>query len=300
MNTLLVTLLVAATITTLGGASVGFIGSRRVLRPLREVSSASAEIADGALSTRLDSRNDHDLDLLVTSFNHMAASLERRIEREARFASDVSHELRTPLTAMTNTMQLMRSRAADLPERMQSALSIFYAQVVYFEQLVLDLLEISRLDAGVERVHIAPADVEAIVRRAAAQASADPVFVIDPGLPDELPVDERRLVQVLTNLFDNAARYAGGVSAIEVAVMSGDLVIHVDDEGPGIPLDERSLVFERFHRGVSIATPGMRKGTGLGLALAREHVRLHGGSLTVTDAPAGGARFVISIPIAVP
>jgi signal transduction histidine kinase len=212
----------------------------------------------------------------------------------------VSHELRTPLTAMTNAMELVRTRAGDLPERTQTALAIFYSQVAYFEQLVLDLLEISRLDAGVERVDLAPVDVEAIIRRTAAQAAPGASITIDPSVPAELALDERRLVQVLANLYDNAARYAGGVTSIDAVVREGSLVIHVDDSGPGIPAEERTRVFERFHRGVSANTPGLRKGTGLGLALAREHVRLHHGTLTVKDAPTGGARFVISIPVGAP
>jgi two-component system sensor histidine kinase MtrB len=296
LTTLSIVLLIAASITTMGGALVGLAVSRRVLRPLREVSAASAEIAGGALSTRLENAHDPDLELLVTSFNDMATSLERRIEREARFASDVSHELRTPLTAMTNAVQIVRARAHDLPPRTQTALTIFGSQVEYFEQLVLDLLEISRLDAGVERLDLGPTDLEALLRRAVARTGSPCEVVVADDVPAEVMLDERRIGQVLTNLLDNAQRYGGGATAMSVAANAGRLSIFVDDAGPGVAESDRGRIFERFHRGTPLVGDTSRKGTGLGLALAREHIALHGGTLIVAAAPTGGARFVIDLP----
>lgn len=295
LNTLLVVLFVAASITTMGGAGVGFFVSRRVLRPLREVSAVSVEIAGGALETRLDSLDDPDLTLLVESFNNMAASLQQRVEREARFASDVSHELRTPLTAMTNAMQIVRTRAGDLPERTQTALAIFFSQVEYFEQLVLDLLEISRLDAGVDRLDLQPCDVGDLVRSACTRAGVAAVVDVDAGVPSELVIDERRIGQVLANLFDNAARYAGGVTNVRIEADEHHVRVLVDDKGPGVRSEDRSGIFERFRRGATAATG--RRGAGLGLAIALEHVRLHGGTIEVADAPDGGARFTVEIPM---
>jgi two-component system sensor histidine kinase MtrB len=296
LSTLSVVLLVAASITTLGGAVVGFAVSRRVLRPLRDVSSASAGIAAGALSTRLENAHDPDLELLVTSFNDMAAALERRIEREARFASDVSHELRTPLTAMSNAIQVIRSRAHELPPRTQTALSIFGSQADYFEQLVLDLLEISRLDAGVERIDLTTVNIDSMLHRAMARAKVACPLVVHDDVPAEVLLDERRIAQALANLFDNAERYAGGATNIEVERNGDRLLVHVDDSGHGIAPDDRQRIFERFHRGAAVTAQGHRKGTGLGLALAREHIALHRGTLSIDEAPSGGARFTIDLP----
>lgn len=297
MTTLRNTLVVGATVTTIGGAAIGLFVSRRVLRPLREVSNASAHIADGELETRLITGGDPDLDPLIASFNNMAQALQQRIERETRFASNVSHELRTPLTAMTNAMQVLRSRRDDLSPRTQTAVDIIDSQIAYFEQLVLDLLEISRLDAGASNVDLAPADVEALVRRVANQHGIAPRIDVSDDLPLEVDLDERRLAQVLTNLFDNAARYGGGVTHIDLSTFGPNLVMSIEDDGPGIAIEDRNRLFERFQRGTAVASDSTKKGTGLGLALVREHIQLLGGTVQITDAPGGGARFEIVLPM---
>jgi signal transduction histidine kinase len=102
--------------------------------------------------------------------------------------------------------------------------------------------------------------------------------------------------RVLANLVENAQRYAGGVAELSLAVCEDTLVITVDDAGPGVPVDERSAIFGRFNRGSAGQPQSQPKGTGLGLALVDEHVRMHGGEAFATDSPFGGARFVLRIP----
>ena len=116
---------------------------------------------------------------------------------------------------------------------------------------------------------------------------------VEPSAPPKVRIDRRRVGQVLTNLLDNAESYAGGAVAVVVAGTSESLLLAVDDAGPGIRPDEREYVFDRFARG---RMSGDAPGTGLGLALVVEHVRLHQGVVWVEDAPTGGARFVVSIP----
>ena len=136
-------LVVASVITTLLGATAGLIVAHRLLRPLRRMSDASVDIADGELTRRLDAEGDADLEPLVDSFNQMADAIQLRIEREACFVSDVSHELRTPLTALATAIEVVKSRKNEMPERAGMAVDLLGAQVDYFERLVLDLLEIS-------------------------------------------------------------------------------------------------------------------------------------------------------------
>jgi two-component system sensor histidine kinase MtrB len=162
--------------------------------------------------------------------------------------------------------------------------------------LVLDLLDISRLDAGVERLDLGPTDLEALLRRAVARTGSPCEVVVADDVPAEVMLDERRIGQVLTNLLDNAQRYGGGATAMSVAANAGRLSIFVDDAGPGVAESDRGRIFERFHRGTPLVGDTSRKGTGLGLALAREHIALHGGTLIVAAAPTGGARFVIDLP----
>jgi len=168
---------------------------------------------------------------------------------------------------------------------------------------VEDLLEMARSDAGA--VPLVMESVEAIellhqsVRSSARRHSLDePVVEVASDVGDPLVrVDRRRFERVITNLLDNAHRYAHGAVALRVTREATQLFINVDDAGPGIPVDERDAVFERFFRGRAAHDRGIARGTGLGLALVRDHVRAFGGTISVSESPEGGARFQIVLPI---
>jgi two-component system sensor histidine kinase MtrB len=290
-------LAVGAAITALGGAAVGRYASSRVLRPLRGVATAASRISRGALDTRLDARGDPDLTPLVASFNDMVDALQERIDREARFASDVSHELRTPLAAIRSAVNIVRRRRHS-PEETAEALDMLESKVDTFNGLVADLLEISRLEAGVARLEREPIDLERFTRSLLASTGRVGVPLgIEPTAPKRASLDARRLSQMLVNLLDNADKYAGGATALLVAGGPGVVRLAVEDRGPGIAPHERHYIFERFARGESSARPGAGDGTGLGLSLVAEHARLHDGRVWVEDRPGGGARFVVELPL---
>jgi two-component system, OmpR family, sensor histidine kinase MtrB len=287
---------IGAIITVLGGAAVGRYLSGRILRPLGRMAHDASSIASGELDRRLDSRGDVDLGPLVVSFNEMVDTLAERIDREARFASDVSHELRTPLAAMTAAINVAR-RHQDSPQRMADALDALEVRVNSFNRLVLNLLEISRLEAGMARLEPEPVEVERFLRVALTEAGKPGLSVgVEPGTPTRAWVDSRRVSQMLVNLLENADKYAGGATGVVVSGGPGLLRIAVEDRGPGIPEHERTRVFERFARGETANRSGGGKGTGLGLSLVAEHARLHSGRVWVEDRPGGGARFVIELP----
>jgi two-component system, OmpR family, sensor histidine kinase MtrB len=296
-------LAVAAVIASLLGAGFGRLVSVRIMKPLKQVARAAAELSSGRMDARIEVAPDSDLDPLVGSFNGMAESLQKRIEREARFASDVSHELRTPLTSLTAAVQLLTSRRDEIPERSQPALDVLSTQTEHFRQLVLDLLEISRFDAGAAELNMTDVDVAELVQQIV--SSYGDVVIDTSGLQrKKVRLDKRRFERILANLLQNAQNYGGGATAITLSSIrneSGDkqLRISVDDDGPGIPPEERLAVFERFRRG-SVQRTANTKGTGLGLSLVSEHVRLHGGRVWVEDAPSMGARFVVIITEADP
>ncbi|NDE59260.1 MAG: HAMP domain-containing protein, partial [Acidimicrobiia bacterium] len=148
-SALIVGVVVVGVLAGLVGVAVG----RRIMRPLERVSEAAGDIAEGGLDTRLETEVDPDLARLVTSFNDMADAVQTRIEREARFASDVSHELRSPITALAAAVEVLDARRADLNERTQQALDVVISQVRRFDQMVIDLLELSRLDVGITDLH---------------------------------------------------------------------------------------------------------------------------------------------------
>ena len=295
LETLVVVLVIAASATTVAGAVAGWFVSKRLVRPLIAVGDAAEAISAGNLSQRLDVGGDRDLDRVARSFNEMAQSLEQRIARELRFTADVSHELRTPITAMASAVSL--AQRADLEGRAKFAVDVLDQQVEHLRTLTLELLEISRIDAGVAELRLEEVDVETLTRRVLASMGIDAaVLSSNLGVDGLHRVDPVRFERVLSNLFENAVRYAGRVTEVTLGRDGGDLVVTVDDAGPGVAENERVAIFGRFHRGEAAAGPDQPKGTGLGLALVDEHVRMHGGDVSVGSSPAGGARFCVRIP----
>ena len=290
-------LALGATLTALGGAGVGRYASSRVLRPLGGMAAAASRISHGALDTRLDAKGDPDLTPLVDSFNDMVNALQERIDREARFASDVSHELRSPLAAINAALNIVRRRRHS-PEETNAALDVLEGKVTTFNQLVIDLLEISRLEAGVARLEREPVDLERFTRSVLTSTGRSGVPLgMEPSAPKRASVDARRVNQMLINLLENADKYAGGATALVVSGGHGVVRLAVEDRGPGIAEHERHHIFERFARGESADQPGAHDGTGLGLSLVAEHARLHDGRVWVEDRPGGGARFVVELPV---
>ncbi len=296
-----VSLVGASLLTTLLGATLGWWASRRALRPLTGVSTAAMALASGRLDTRLEASEDPDLRPISESFNDMAQSLQDRIERDARFASDVSHELRSPLMTLAASIEVMNNQRDELPERARSALDLMVADISRFQQLVEDLLEISRFDAGVahldlEEVHLA----ELVMQAVSHSTDVDVPVELDAELAGVVvQADKRRIVRVIANLLDNAAKYGGGATSVALRRVEGGVQIVVDDRGAGVPEEDRALIFNRFSRGISAGRRGSTDGVGLGLALVAEHVNLHGGRVWVEDRGDGsdGARFIVELPV---
>lgn len=296
-----VSLVGASLLTTFLGAVLGWWASRRALRPLAGVSTAAMALASGRLDTRLEESEDVDLRPISQSFNDMAQSLQDRIERDARFASDVSHELRSPLMTLAASIEVMNNQRDDLPERARAALDLMVADIDRFQQLVEDLLEISRFDAGVahlelEEVHLA----ELVMQAVSHSTEADVPVELDADLAGVVvQADKRRIVRVIANLLDNAAKYGGGATSVALRRVEGGVQIIVEDRGTGVPEEDRNVIFNRFSRGITAGRRGTSEGVGLGLSLVAEHVRLHGGRVWVEDRSDGeeGARFVVELPV---
>jgi two-component system, OmpR family, sensor histidine kinase MtrB len=294
LRVLLRALVVGSAVITLLAATVGVWTSRRLLRPLDRISAAAEEIAAGDLDTRVAPEWDPDLAGIVNSFNAMADAVQARVEREARFASDVSHELRTPITALAAATEVLEARRDEMPARARQAVEVIVSQIRRFDGMVLDLLELSRIDAGAADLHLETLDVAALCRRVAAHSGFAAVPVdVDPEAPPGARVDRVRFERVLTNLLANAEQHAGGPVRISVeATEPGFVLVVVEDAGPGVADDEKEQIFERFTRG---SESRHRVGTGLGLALVAEHATALGGSAWVEDRPGGGARFVVRL-----
>jgi signal transduction histidine kinase len=299
LRILALTLAAGSVAITIAGVVIGRWASGRALRPLGDVAHAAVAIAGGRLDTRLETFDEADLATLASSFNRMADRLQERIEREARFTSDVSHELRSPLTTLSASIGVLEARRDDLPPRSRQALDLLAAELRRFQRMVADLLEISRFDTGSAELSLDEVRVDELVQHAveAGRNGAFPVELAPDVAGLQVSVDKRRIERVVANLVENAAVYAGGVTRLAVEASDDKVRLIVEDAGPGIPAEGRDRIFDRFFRGSAAGRRGAGDGSGLGLALVAEHVRLHGGRVWVDDRPGGGSRFVVELPI---
>lgn len=317
LRSLSLTLVVAAAAATLIAMALGFWASKYALQPLNRIGDAAEAVALGQLDTRInyeDYAADADLAPLVANFNDMVSALQGRIDRDARFASDVSHELRSPLTTLNASIEVLANNRDTMSERSQQALDLLTLDMQRFTQLVEDLLEISRFDAGAVRLELDAVELVPTVEAAVRMVSKGTVPVeSDPDLDNVvIACDKRRLMRILANYLGNAAKYADGATGVFVELHEPDFVdvvtsgstvrISVEDNGPGVPEAQRTRIFDRFNRGDQGGSRGIDMGVGLGLALAAEHARLQGGRVWVEDRHDGGqgARFVLELPMIEP
>ncbi len=281
------------------GGILGLWMSRRVLRPISDFAAAARRVAAGEFGTRVAPDRDPDLDSLAISFNEMVDSVETRIHRETRFVADVSHELRTPLTTLATMVAILERKRLDIPADARPALDLLAIEVEHIGELVEDLLELSRADAGVNELDLGAVTLGEFMRHAIDPIRADGTRLV---ITDDLGsrrvlVDKRRLERVLGNLVANANTHGNGLDRVSVTRRDGTMRIEVDDCGTGIRPQDRRAVFDRFFRGAASRRRVGNSGTGLGLAMVAEHVNLHGGQVSIEEvAPGGGARFVVEIP----
>jgi two-component system, OmpR family, sensor histidine kinase MtrB len=293
----------AAIAVVLSGLA-GVVAAGRLLRPIGRARDAARTMAAGDLSTRLPVAGSDELTELSRSFNDMAAALETTVAdlRTAdaghrRFVADVSHELRTPVTALAAAADALEPSVEQLPERERRAARLLVTESQRLRDLVGDLMEISRLDAGAAPLEPEHVDLGRLVGGAiAAHGWADVVRARGvEGLT--VTADRRRLDRVITNLVDNALRHGAPPVEVTARVDGTTAVIAVRDHGPGIPAEHLAHVFDRFYKGDPAR--GRSSSSGLGLAIALENARLHGGEITAADHPEGGACFTVVLPGAV-
>ncbi len=303
-------LVLSTIITTIVGIGLGAFASRRVVRPLASAALAARAIADGRLDTRLGQTDDPDLQVLTNAFNDMVVALQQRVERDARFTSDVSHELRSPLMTLSASAEVMLARRDEMPERSRVALDLLVGDVIRFQGLVEDLLEISRFDAGAIRLLKENLVLSEFVHQAVSVSSLPNTEIYCATNLQQVIIrgDRRRLARVMANLIDNARLHSGGKASIVIShadpqddldELPDKVWIIVQDDGEGLIEGELELIFERFSRGGAAGKRSGSEGAGLGLALAREHVTLHGGRVWAEHRSDGitGSRFIVELPV---
>jgi two-component system, OmpR family, sensor histidine kinase MtrB len=219
-----------AIVATLLGALLGLYASRRIMRPLGTIAATAEKIEKGDLSARLANSKDRDLTRLVSSFNSMTDSLEEKIQRERRFASHVSHELRSPLTSMRGAVELVANRKSELGDRAQLGVELLEKDVKRFERIVLDLLEIARIEAGAASIDMVALRAEPLLRSVLSHLSIDAALLdVEKNVGvRQVEVDARRFERVIANLVENANNHGGGVKAIRLQRVDEMLSVHVD------------------------------------------------------------------------
>ncbi|MFF5230387.1 MtrAB system histidine kinase MtrB [Dactylosporangium sp. NPDC000521] len=307
---------VALVVTVTGVALVALLAliaatmTRLVVKPVRVAARTAQRLSAGLLDQRMQVKGEDDLARLAAAFNQMAANLQRQIVRleemsrlQRRFTSDVSHELRTPLTTVRMAADLLFASREDFDPAAARSAELLQAELDRFEDLLTDLLEISRFDAGFAALDAEPTDLAPIVRRVAerleslAERCKVPLRVEAPEDGAIAEVDPRRVERVLRNLVGNAIEHGEGKPVVvTLAIDEAAVAVTVRDHGVGLKTGEEKLVFNRFWR----ADPSRARqtgGTGLGLSISLEDARLHGGWLEAWGAPGKGAQFRLTLPV---
>jgi two-component system sensor histidine kinase MtrB len=291
-------------------ALVAALVTRLVVRPVRIAARTAQRLSAGLLDQRMQVRGEDDLARLASSFNQMAENLQNQIVRleemsrlQRRFTSDVSHELRTPLTTVRMAADLMFSSRQEFDPAVARSAELLQTELDRFENLLTDLLEISRFDAGFAMLDAEPTDLVPIVWRVVegltplAERAGSLLELHTPDTPVIAEVDPRRVERILRNLLGNAVEHGEG-APVSVTLGADDtaVAVTVRDRGVGLRPGEEQLVFNRFWR----ADPSRARqtgGSGLGLSISLEDARLHGGWLESWGAPDRGAVFRLTLPV---
>ncbi|MFH9421313.1 ATP-binding protein [Streptomyces sp. NPDC017529] len=306
LNSLAWSLGIATALALVGSALLAQAAATTVLRPVQRLGHAARQLGEGRLDTRLRVTGTDELADLSRTFNRTAERLEQRVEelsgREAssrRFVADMSHELRTPLTAITAVTEVLEEEEDSLDPMIAPAVKLVVSETRRLNDLVENLMEVTRFDAGTARLVQDDVDVaDQVTACIDARAWLDAVELdAERGIVARL--DPRRLDVILANLIGNALKHGGSPVRVsvhtETTADGEDLLIRVRDHGPGIPQEVLPHVFDRFYK--ASASRPRSEGSGLGLSIALENAHIHGGEITAANSPEGGAVFTLRLPV---
>ena len=303
------TLLVGGLSLILLIAIIVLVVVRQVVRPVRSAAQIAEKLAAGQLEERMSTDGAEEIASLGNSFNDMANVLQEQILRlenlsrvQQRFVADVSHELRTPLTTMRMAADVLYRARDNFEPTISRSSELLLSQIDRFENMLSELLEVSRFDAGVVRLEPELLDFKVVVRRSIealvpiAHDHQIDINVTEPEQPISVVIDPRRIDRILRNLLINAIEH-GENKDIDVLISATDqsVAVSVRDFGVGLRKSELNRVFDRFWR-ADPARARSKGGTGLGLSIAQEDAHLHGGVIEVWGEIGKGAQFIFTFP----
>lgn len=301
LNSLNRALLLVAVVAGAMAVVLSLVLSHRILGPVEALTAATRRVQRGDLSQRVSVQSKDEIGELATAFNAMAEGLQRQEELRRNMVTDVAHELRTPLSNVRGYLEAFRDGVMK-PD--STNVDSVYEEAMLLNRLVDDLQELSLAEAGelrLERRTVSLAEVlnrtvEALQARAAAKGVS-----LETGLPEDLPAidaDPHRLAQILGNLLNNGLTHtpAGGKVRVTASASDGMIGVVVSDTGQGIAAEHLPYIFERFYR-VDPSRARSTGGVGLGLAIAKQLVEAHGGSISVRSIPGQGTEFTLYLPV---
>ncbi len=302
LNALGWSLTIATALALLGSALLAQAAARTVLKPVQRLGDAARRLGEGELDHRLDVSGTDELADLSHTFNKTAEALEKKVadmsareEASRRFVADMSHELRTPLTALTAVAEVLEEEVDDLDPMIAPAVALVVSETRRLNNLVENLMEVTRFDAGTAKLVLDDVNVaDQVTACIDARAWLDAVE-LDAERDIVARLDPRRLDVILANLIGNALKHGGSPVRVSVTVEGEWLVIAVQDNGPGIPEEVLPHVFDRFYK--ASASRPKSDGSGLGLSIAMENAHIHGGDITAANVAGGGALFTLRLPV---
>ncbi|MBI5080068.1 MAG: HAMP domain-containing protein [Chloroflexi bacterium] len=301
-QTVLLPLAQAAIVGIVLSVIMALLISYWVASPLQKAAKAASSIGTGDFDQPVPASGPDEVKSLAKSFNDMIARVKVSQQAQRDFVANISHELRTPLTSIQGFSQAILDGTASDPDSARRAANVIHDEAERMSRLVNSLLDLARLDAVPASLNRAPTDLGKLLNSAvekltlrAGEKNITMKVRIDP-LPSML-ADTDRLSQVFTNLLENAIKYTpdGGTVILTARAGTGEAIVSVADSGGGIPAEDLPRIFERFYR-VDKARSG--KGYGLGLAITKDIVQAHGGSIRVESALGSGTRFTVRLPAA--
>ena len=272
-----------------------------VVEPVAVVTEAAKRISAGSYGIQIENKYSDELGELVDNINDMSLKISQSEKMKTEFISSVSHELRTPLTAITGWGETILEDTTQSPKQMRQGIRIILKESRRLTTLVEELLEFSKMEDGRFTLRVEQLDVQAefedaifTYRELFRQEGIELEYDAGSDMLDSVPGDPERLKQVFCNVLDNAAKHGGAGKRITASVRKEDefVVIRVRDFGPGIPEEELPFVKQKFYKGSSKA-----RGSGIGLAVCDEIIRLHNGLFDIGNAEGGGCLVTIRLPV---
>ena len=297
---------VAGVIALLVSLLVAFGLARWIGDPLQQVVVASHRLPS-AEAQPIAPKGPHEVQELTRAFNKMNTRVQISQKSQREFVANVSHELKTPLTSVQGFAQALLDGTASTPEAQKQAAQVIFNESGRMHRMVLDLLDLARLDAGTLDLQRAPVDLTAVLHSIAeefapqAHAGNVDIRVESTTLPF-ITGDGDRLVQVFTNLVDNGLKFtpAGGSITLRAAQVDSGVQVEVADTGAGISPESLPNIFDRFYQADPSRPGGRKHGSGLGLAIVKEIVGAHGGKISVRSEPGKGTSFTVILPLTTP